>query len=533
MQLSALLARLPQGSLEYTSLPDPDADVYSVVFLTPATKELREDTLYFGDTTLLEGVALPESPNLMLYGSGTDELEGLPPSANVVVLSSETDPFSCYNTMQAYFLGAQEQTVITHRMLQAHFSNRGLQYLIEEAAQALHNPIVVVDNTYRYIAYHLADLEGSDSELERTIGEELRNEELLEEVITYIHEEGIDRQISRSAGPLVRDNTMLGANTMTAAVMVNNICVAHIMMLEHAHPFTSVDHVCFARLAEFVGQEVQKSEVWNPSTGELGAAFLANLLNEHDASEAVTLRRLKAIDFHPKKHFQVLCLHVKGEGLGQLEAERFAGQLKPLLHHALYTRFHQQLVVLLSRDNGDGLDDFAQRLVREVCSLNDATCGVSNVFDHIVQARTAYDQARRAVRYGERASAVLDDHRLFFYCDYAYMHAIDLVDRRANLLTLCPPSLRKLRDYDANHGGELMDTLFCYLQVAGSTARAAKMLTLHKNTLLYRMNRIKQILGNNLTSGEDLFQLQMGFRILLYLGLFVPRMQVTRDDLRA
>lgn len=532
MQLSDLLNRLPKGSIEKLALADPEADVYSMAFLTPATEALREDILYFGDTTLLANITLPESPNLLLYGSGIDELMGLPASSNAVFLSADSDSFTCYNALQAYFLEDQAQTVIIRRMLQAHFSNRGLQYLIEEAALALENPIVVVDNTYRYIAYHLANLEGSNSQLERAITDELRNEELVEEVITYIHEEGIDRQIAKSAEPLVRDNTILGTNTMTAAVMVNNVCVAHVMMLEHGRAFTSIDRVCFARLAEFVGQELQKSEIWNPSTGELGAAFLANLLNDRDPSEKMTLRRIKALDFHPKKYLQVLCLHATGEGLGQLQVEHIAGQLKPLLHHSLYTRFHQQLVVLISRDDDDGLYGYSEQLVREVCSLNDITCGVSNVFDHIVQTRSAYNQARRAVRYGERTNAAFNDHRLFLYRDYSYMHALDLVDRRTNLLAICHPSLQQLRAYDDAHGGELMDTLFCYLQVAESTARAAKMLMLHKNTLLYRLNRIKQILGCDLTSGEDLFQLQMGFRILMFLGLFTPRMIVERDELR-
>lgn len=533
MQLSALLARLPEGSLEHTQLSDPCADVYSIAFLTPVTESLREDLLYFCDTTMLMDAQLPESPNLLMYGSGTNELAGLPSSANIALLSAEADPFACYNALQSTFLEAQEQTAIVRRMLQAHFSNRGLQFLIEEAALALGNPIVVVDNTYRYIAYHLASLEGSNSALERTLNEELQSEDLMEDVIAYIHDQGIDQQIARSSEPLVRDNTLLGTNTMTAAVMVNGICVAHVMMMEHSRPFTQIDRACFARLAEFVGQELQKSEIYNPSTGELSAAFLANLLNDHDPSETVTSRRLKALDFHPKQYFQVLCLHAKGTGLGQLEAEHIAGQLKPLLHHSLYTRYHQQLVILISRDDSEGLDDYGCRLVREVCSLNEITCGLSNVFDRIVHARVGYDQARSAVRYGESASSVLEDHRLYRYSDYAYMHAIDLVDRRTNLLALCQPSLQKLRSYDATHGGELMDTLFCYLQVAGSTARAAQMLTLHKNTLLYRLGRIKKILGCDLTSGEDRFQLQVSFRILLYLGLFVPRMVMDREDLRA
>ena len=77
-----------------------------------------------------------------------------------------------------------------------------------------------------------------------------------------------------------------------------------------------------------------------------------------------------------------------------------------------------------------------------------------------------------------------------------------------------------------------MDTLFYYLQFAGSTTRAAKLLCLHKNTMLYRMGRIRELLGMDLTSGEDLFMLQTSFRALMYClpGCFSP---APRDSTRA
>ena len=533
MRIAELISRLPANHVTAASLADDDAEVYTVAFLTNETSIVRDDVLYFGDTTLLpRNVPKSCTLNCVLYGHDNEsELSGNTQS-NLICLAPDVDPFACYNILQDLFLESQDQVNIVRRMLMAHFSNKGLQYLIEEAACALGNPILVVDTTYRYIAYHLSDLEGSDSSLEKVITGEIKNETLLEEAIEYIHSEGIDRALALGSGPLVRKNSLLDANTMTAAVMANGVCMAHVMMVEHNHPFCDVDLTCFARLADFVGQEMQKSEVWSPTVGELGAHFLTNLIGDSSPSEAVTLRRLKALDFHPKKYLQVLCLHAKGEGLGQLEAEKIAGQLRPILHHSLYTRYHQQLVALVSRDDTDGVGAYGEQLLEEIATLNGLSCGMSNTFTRVVHTRSAYQQARRAVRFGERLGTAIDDGCLFRYSDYAFMHTLELADRRTNLLSLCHPALKVLRDYDERHNGDLMDTLYCYLQVAGSTTRAAQMLTLHKNTLLYRLNRIREILGINLASGEDLFQLQTGFRIMLYLGLFKPRIVMRRDQLR-
>ena len=64
---------------------------------------------------------------------------------------------------------------------------------------------------------------------------------------------------------------------------------------------------------------------------------------------------------------------------------------------------------------------------------------------------------------------------------------LDLTNKQYNLLNFVHPSLMRLARYDREHGTELMDTLFIYLQNACNTQRSARMLSLHKNTLLYRL----------------------------------------------
>jgi len=534
MKLDDLLARLPQDAVMRISLSDPDCDVYNIAFLTDnASLAPHGDILYFTDSELLPA-SVPDNLQLNCVivdgGPAPDSLVSSP-NANLCWLRQEANLFACYNALQSTFLEDQELVGIIRRLLAAHFSNQGLQYLIEEAATALGNPIVVVDPTYRYIAYHLGDLPEDDTRLARVMIEEIANETVLDEAVAYIRDSHIDSEIARSHGPFEQHNAILDCNTMTLAVKVRGVCIAHVMMMERAHPFGDLDREAFVRLSSFVAQEMQKSEVWGPTSGELGSYFLENLLNDRSPSVAVTLRRMKALNFHPKELLYVVCLHAPGEGLSQIEAEHVAGQLRPVLHHALYTRHHQQLVLLLSRDPDVGFSSKAEAKLREVAALNGLTVGVSNIFTSIIETRRAYEQARAAIRYGTLASNSLDDAGLFRYCNYAYMQMLEITGRRTNLLSLCHPALLSLSEYDAQHGGELMETLFCYLQVAGSTARAAKLLNLHKNTMLYRLGRIRKQLGMDLTNGEELFMLQASFRILMNLGLFAPRLKLDRSQL--
>ena len=535
MRLEDLLARLPREVIGSTRLTDPGSDVRDVSFLVGEdVRAPHEDVLYVSDQAMLVGtVASHGLVSCVVAGDGE---QGCPAcdqdGVNLVWLAPGSDLFACYNAVQEVFREDRRLADITQRLLAAHFSNQGLQFLVEEAANALGNPIVVVDTTYRYIASHLGDLVEDDTRLAHVMAEEIANETVLEEAVAYIRDSRIDSELARSKGPYERHNDMLDCNTMTLAVMVRGVCIAHVMMMERSRPFDDLDRKVFVRLADFVAQELQKGEVWGPTSGELGAYFLQNLLNDRSPSDAVTRRRMKALDFYPKPVLYVVCLHAPGEGLSQMQAERVAGQLRPLLHHALYTRHHQQLVLLVSRDADVGFSERAERKIREVATLNGLTAGVSNLYTSIIETRAAYAQARAAIRYGEVVSKFFDDGCLWRYASISYMQMLEMCARHQNLLDFCHPALRNLATYDAGHSGELMDTLYCYLQVAGSTARAASILSLHKNTMLYRLGRIRSLLGMDLSSGEDIFLLQMGFRVLMSLGLFKPRVQLTRKELQ-
>ena len=103
------------------------------------------------------------------------------------------------------------------------------------------------------------------------------------------------------------------------------------------------------------------------------------------------------------------------------------------------------------------------------------------------------------------------------------MEMLDICNDHVNLINYCHPMIWALWEHDQAHDSELVETLFAYMQNGCNTARTAALLSLHKNTLLYRLGRIKEITGNDLASGEDLFLFHLSIRTLIYLGILEPR----------
>jgi len=533
MQVSRVLAHLPHGAESYRSLADPEANVYTVSFIV-AGGTLRDDVLYFGEASALASLDLKSAPlNIAVFGDADpalDEQLATCDNLNVVVLAADANALACYNALQELFIEDQAQIGVIRRMMMAHFSNKGVAYLVDESAKALGNPIDVIDTAYHHIAYSLGvdDAELSDSA--KRLDAVLTGEQLSDEQIDYISSSGIDSELANTQGPLVRHNHIVDANTMTRAVMANGVCIAFVMLIELHRPFRASDTDCFERFAEFVGQEMQKSEVWQPAVGEMGSYFLTNLLGNASPSEAVTLRRVKELNFHQRSVLYVLCLHVRGEGLQQLQAERIAAHLRPQTGSLLYTRFHQNLVVLYSQDDDAGIDRKMRHLLTETATLNELTVGISNPFTRFTGTRKAYGQARAAIRLGQAEHKGLQVGKIHDYRDYADLHLFEIASRRSNLTDFCHPALAKLQEYDVEHGTELMDTLYCFLMTSGSNARSAELLNLHKNSMLYRMGKIAKVAGIDLSSGELRYRLFSGMRILMYQNAFRPRISPPRED---
>ena len=80
-------------------------------------------------------------------------------------------------------------------------------------------------------------------------------------------------------------------------------------------------------------------------------------------------------------------------------------------------------------------------------------------------------------------------------------------------------SLMKLYLYDQQKNAELIVTLKEYLHHPGQTSLAAKNLHIHKNTLLYRLGKIKELTGCDLEVGEDYMNLNLSLMIMKYLGI--------------
>ena len=81
-------------------------------------------------------------------------------------------------------------------------------------------------------------------------------------------------------------------------------------------------------------------------------------------------------------------------------------------------------------------------------------------------------------------------------------------------VSLIHPAVLKLAEYDRTHNTAFTETLHMYLKKERSQSKTAAALNLHRNTLTYRLQRIRELLPADLEDDDTRLHLLLSFRFL-------------------
>ena len=103
------------------------------------------------------------------------------------------------------------------------------------------------------------------------------------------------------------------------------------------------------------------------------------------------------------------------------------------------------------------------------------------------------------------------DARLYLYQDYILPAILYPRIKQMPADNYMPKSLENMNAYDIENATEFLPTLKSYIFNLKNTKETASELHIHRNTLLYRINKIEELFGITLDSAEDFLYIMMIF----------------------
>jgi DNA-binding PucR family transcriptional regulator len=164
--------------------------------------------------------------------------------------------------------------------------------------------------------------------------------------------------------------------------------------------------------------------------------------------------------------------------------------------------------VVLLADREPKWESLRKSVLRELGGGR-ARIGIGEVCESVADFPRSYRQAQLALRLP--AAAEWDDMATSFDDLGVYRLLAEIQDLR-EVERFVHRWIGSLLAYDEQRGGEMVRTLSHYLERGGSYEATAKALIVHRNTLKYRLQRIRKISGLDLSDPDTCFNLQLATR---------------------
>lgn len=239
---------------------------------------------------------------------------------------------------------------------------------------------------------------------------------------------------------------------------------------------------------------------------QLRGVMVGALLDGESTGAERDWRAATVLDLPPDGGFVVVSAECTSPGSEALpDVERILRRQNLTGAWRLDHEHHEGLVVLpLSYD--------VSRLVEALAELATGRVGISAVFSRLDASHAACQEARQAAATATPGTASVirfEEHPL----------AVLLAASPDPTTTLVRRTLGPVLALPRDEAAIILETARTWLAAGGSTSTAAKSLHLHRNTVRYRLRRLEELVGRDLTHPVDAAQIHVALEGARILGL--------------
>ncbi|MFJ9964481.1 PucR family transcriptional regulator [Streptomyces avermitilis] len=165
--------------------------------------------------------------------------------------------------------------------------------------------------------------------------------------------------------------------------------------------------------------------------------------------------------------------------------------------------------VVLVADDRPHARALYEALARET-GTRSGTIGVSGPCDSLDDIPHRYQEAQRALEVRRHSR---EHYGTTFFDELGLYRILGPGNGYQELETFVQEWLGQLIGYDSRHHTAMVETLSRYFDCGGNYDETAESLAIHRSTLRYRLQRIRDISGNDLANVEDRLNLQVATRV--------------------
>lgn len=383
---------------------------------------------------------------------------------------------------------------IEHRFLQCLSSDQPFQQITDITNEILHRPVIIMDNYFQIL--------GISGEMEGKSWEYMKDQKASppDFLGRFIHESHFFSYMN-SHCPSV--HTTPSYALWKASLRINcfyeeNALCRLCISLEHADAGKGL-----LFFAEQIGKIIEKIPVEKVHQFLTEDVLNSSLLFEGESPIDKNDVIFRQIENRIKDAPFYFCLLINHKPVHQNSIYYWlCGRLETLFPESAAFPY-KDFIILVLPDN-PRMDYIFSKSLPELLEQVDFYLNVSNRCISLDLIRECYKQTILTASYGHEKKK-----RIFFFRDYASDLTVREITNMKNWDAWIHTGIPLLLAHDEKHGTDYLNTLFQLVEKNFVLMDTADALFIHRNSLLYRLKKMEQIMGCSLSNPQNRFYLSL------------------------
>ncbi|GAB4459285.1 MAG: helix-turn-helix domain-containing protein [Anaerolineales bacterium] len=435
-----------------------------------------------------------------------EELEEQP--CNLICIDKKLSLAEIFNQVQEIF---ERYTLWHQRMIEAILHEEPLQNIFDIGASMLTNPIAMFDASLALIM---------------TAGEIPENYQgtIWEEVLSYGYSpvENLPYTERKKMSEWLRirkepffykSNPSDPYIQMIAGINIHGKHFGSLGLIDIKNAFTMGQMSLVNHLKDVLELAISKNREFEEFSDE-PLYFIERLINGLEVEERVVEYHLKRRNWGLEGCIYLLNFSFPGHILDEKLFRTYVYRIKKLLPRAMIFGYDNSIIAVVRKTDYPHTPESLRELDELLLRIG-LKCGISLEFFQFMNLKYAYIQSKIALQEGIKKDP---EKWRYYFQDYYIGHILNALARSTSLKCLYHPLVQRLKDYDNQNHTNYVRCLYVYLMNGLNISQTARQLFLHRNTLIYRLRRIAEIMGTEICVGEDHFDLAFSCLIAEYLS---------------
>lgn len=495
--------------LDYMTYLNPeiyleDRDMWiNGIKLFPDNHRLDPGYLYFSQP---DSVILPKEHPPVVYVCPVGDKTAINKD-NCIILHTDMSLSAVFNEL----LGTQNLVRTWVHEVELSISRReGVQRLLDISGRVFGNPIAVMSGSFKTIAATW-DFETSES----VFWELLELGYLTNDSYRKLKENGyLDTETLDGKTHVFESDSINSFPTTVTAINQDGSTGFIVMMLFSNTPVSTGIMQIYEYFIDKLRDYLQPTSSSSEYLRSQFDYFLIDIIEGRITSQRdIVERSLVYPPAFQTEHFSVIVTHESSTALYLEHAMQNLSTLFPNVRMML----HNKDILMYPKNSSKAeKNSIFFDTLNEYLQVNRAYAGVSERFVGLESVRRAYLQARDSLEIGRRLSSVdrsermltpeNGEERVFHFCQYHVYMLLGGHQRETDLLD-------QIRRYDIDHKTDYYRILFVFLSYDRQFTKAASLLHMHRNNVIYHISRICEVFALDLEDPIERLRLLVLYRL--------------------